>query len=356
MRRVAPLALLLVLLLAAPDTAAAQAASPAAAPVAARGDFAGLVDVGGGRRLYLECRGAGSPTVVLEAGYRSTARVWSDDLVQPEAPRTMVLPGVAAFTRVCLYERPGVTAVADGRLVPSRSDPVPMPRAAESVVADLHALLRAAAVPGPYVLVGHSAGGLLARLYASTYPDEVVGMVLVDATPEDVWLRFKEALTPVQWAEFTALTVVNQELQDAYPEAERLWSASLEDDPSTIQVRQAQRDSPMRPMPLEVLSHGIPFAAPFSGWPIDTMEGIMLALQGDLVRLVPDAKHVMATESGHDIHQDQPELVIAAIREVVDAVRDPSTWTVHPATPLSVGGSDIASAVNVVRTVSTTGK
>jgi pimeloyl-ACP methyl ester carboxylesterase len=168
-------------------------------------------------------------------------------------------------------------------------------------------------------------------LYASTYPDDVVGMVLVDATPEDVWLRFQDALTPAQWEEFTALTVNNQQLQEVYPEAERLWTAPLEDDASTRQVRQAQMGSPLRPMPLVVLSHGIPFAAPFPSWPSETMEWIMLALQDDLARLVPNAHQVIAAESGHDIHQDQPELVIAAVQHVVEAVRDPSSWAIPAA-------------------------
>ena len=321
--------------------AVAQSATPAAAsPVAASGDFAELVDIGGGRRLYLECRGQGSPTVILEAGLLSRSDIWSRDAQEPEGQRMMVLPGVAAFTRVCAYDRPGTIGAVnpdldpDGPLFyPSRSDPVPQPRTAQEMAGDLHALLRAADVPGPYVLVAHSAGGLVVRLYASTYPDEVVGMVLVDATPEDVWLRFKEALTPAQWTEFEALTVTNQELREAYPEAERLWTAPLADDPSTGQVRQAQLNAPLRPMPLVVLSHGIPFAAPFPGWPSDTMEEIMLALQEDLAQLTPNARHVIAAESGHDIHQDQPELVIAAIREVVAAVRVPGAWPSPVASP-----------------------
>jgi hypothetical protein len=83
-------------------------------------------------------------------------------------------------------------------------------------------------------------------------------------------------------------------------------------------------------MPLVVLAHGIPFAAPSPGWPSDKMEGIMLDLQKDLATLVPNAHFATAAESGHNIHQDQPELVIAAIREVVEAVRNPSTWTQAP--------------------------
>ena len=153
-------------------------------------------------------------------------------------------------------------------------------------------------MPGPYVLVGHSAGGLVVRLYASEYPDEVVGMVLLDSTHEDVWLRFQEAMTPAQWAEFEALAVTNQDLLDAYPEAERWSTAPLADDASTGQVRQARKDAPLRPMPLVVLAHGIPFAAPFPGWPSDKMEGIMFALQQDLAQLVPDARQSSPPRAG----------------------------------------------------------
>ena len=324
---------LIALLLAGPLPAVAQSTRPAAAEtVATSGDSAGLVDIGG-RSLYLECRGRGSPTVILEAGLLSRSDIWSRDHKESEGQRTMVLPGVSEFTRVCAYDRPGTIGTVnpdldpDGPLFhPSRSDPVPQPRTARDMAADLHALLRAAGVPGPYVLVGHSAGGLVVRLYASAYPDDVVGMVLVDATPADVWLRFEEALSPAQWAEFEALTVSNPELRAAYPEAERLWTAPLANDASTGQVHQAQADTPLRPMPLAVLSHGVPFAAPFPGWPGDAMEGVMLELQGDLARLVPNARHVIATESGHDIHQDQPALVVEAVRQVVAGVREPDTW------------------------------
>ncbi|MGI8477198.1 MAG: alpha/beta fold hydrolase [Thermomicrobiales bacterium] len=175
--------------------AGAQEATPetAESPISS-GDFAGLVDIGSGRKLYMECRGSGSPTVVLEAGYRSPASVWTDDLIQPAQPRTMVLPGVAALSRVCAYERPGTDIVLDGRLQMSRSDPVPMPRTAQSVVDDLHTLLHITDVPGPYVLVGHSLGGLFVRLYVSTYPDEVAGLVLVDAWSESL----QGFLTPEQ--------------------------------------------------------------------------------------------------------------------------------------------------------------
>ena len=89
----------------------------------------------------------------------------------------------------------------------------------------------------------------------------------------------------------------NKELLEAYPEAEQFWTAPLQNDPSTVQVRQARADAPLRPMPLVVLAHGIPFAAPFPGWPSGQREGIMSALQDDLAQLVPDARRFIATRA-----------------------------------------------------------
>jgi len=291
-----------------------------------------MVDIGG-RSLYVEAHGDGGPTVILEAGQNGRSDVWSRDLLEPPGERTMVLPAVAGFTRVVTYDRPGTIGEVNPNLAPygplfypSRSDPVPQPRTIADVVADLHTLLEVAAVPGPYVLVGHSLGGLCMRLYASTYPDDVVGMVLVDATSEKVWVDFHEHLSPADWEVFEIQTIENPELAAAYPEYERYWRKPLIDDPNMAQMREAQADSPLRPMPLAVLSHGIPFGAPFPGWPTEEMEAVMTSNQAYLAGLVPNAIHVIAEASGHNIHQDQPELVIEAIRQVVDAVRDPDTW------------------------------
>ncbi len=301
--------------------------APASRPFpAVGGDFAGLVDVGG-RRLYLECHGTGSPTVVLEAGANARADIWSRDLHEPAGSRPMVLPAVAEFTRVCAYDRPGTVGEVNPDLdplgppfFPSRSDPVPMPRTARDVVADLHALLQAAGVPGPYVLVGHSFGGMVVRLHAGTYPDQVDGLVLVDATHEDVWVHFRARMTPTQWAEFERLQF-NLEPPEEYPDVER-----IDFDATTAQIRQARVDAPLRPMPLAVLGHGRPFAAPFPDWPGDAMEQIMLAMNYDLATLVPNARLGIASQAGHNIHQEQPALVMEAIRQVVAGVRDRATW------------------------------
>src|ERR671925_475647 len=122
--------------------------------------------------------------------------VWSS--LSPDVPPPAVLPGVSGFTRVCAYDRPGTIGDSDDPAERSRSDPVPQPRAAEDTVADLHALLQAARVPGPYVLAAHSLGGLYARLFTAAYPDEVVGLVLVDAAHEQYNAELRRLLTPRQ--------------------------------------------------------------------------------------------------------------------------------------------------------------
>jgi pimeloyl-ACP methyl ester carboxylesterase len=122
------------------------------------------VDIGG-YRLHLVCAGHGSPTVVLEAGWPSGAGVWN-----------AVAPTIALHTRVCAYDRAGE----------GQSDIGPAPRTPLHMVRELHLLLSRAHVPGPYVLVGHSFGGLLVRLFAATYAHDVAGMVLVDSSVFDL--------------------------------------------------------------------------------------------------------------------------------------------------------------------------
>jgi pimeloyl-ACP methyl ester carboxylesterase len=123
----------------------------------------------GDHRLHIDCMGAGSPTVVLESGWSFTSIEWSAH-VQPE---------VAKHTRVCAYDRAGL----------AYSEAGPAPRDANEVADELHTLLHKANVKGPYVLVGHSLGGLYTRVYADRYPKEVAGMVLVQSMHPDQFQR-----------------------------------------------------------------------------------------------------------------------------------------------------------------------
>jgi pimeloyl-ACP methyl ester carboxylesterase len=299
----------------------AQDATPVTTP-AAWGDGARLVDIGG-RNLYLECQGTGDPTVILIGGYRSSAMYWTDDLLQPDAPRTMVLPGVAHSTQVCAYDRPGTTASIGDQDFISRSDPLPQPRTALEVVDELHALRQAADIPGPYVLVGHSMGGFFARLYAATYPDEVVGLVLVDAYSE----LLEDVMPPERWQ---ALVRLNQGMGSdtvvpipGYGDLETLPFGG-----DNAVVRQAVAAHPLPPLPLAVLVHGQPFAVDDEslGFSATELEGYIQATDAAKVALVPRTRFWVAGRSGHDIHQDQPEVVIAATQQVLEGVRQPDTW------------------------------
>jgi pimeloyl-ACP methyl ester carboxylesterase len=256
------------------------------------------VDIGG-RSLYLECAGEGSPTVVLEGG---VAPDWA--AVQPQ---------VAGQIRVCSYDRPDAPQ--------TRSDPT-SDRTAQQVVDDLHALLTAAGEAGPYVLVGHSLGGLYVQLYAYQYPEEVAGLVLVDPTPEEFTPRLVALLrslgTPIPEQPSGPVTVEQVTME---------------------QVREARAGGPLPQVPLVVISHGLSASAEERppGWPVEQEEALFRQLHEELVASVPGARHVIAEASTHNVHQEQPDLVIAAITDVVDAARDPASWATPSATPAPGG-------------------
>jgi pimeloyl-ACP methyl ester carboxylesterase len=266
-----------------------QEAPPTIVP---KGRFSGWFDVGG-RRLFLRCAGHRSPTVVFEGGLTTDWYQLQNQL--------------APFTRVCSWDHPNGPR--------SRSDPAPTPRTARDYVADLHALLRVARVPGPYVLAGHSNGGLFTQLYASAHPGQVAGLVLIDAVHPAYHQRrlamLKPLVPPEVWQALRrdAMTPQHRLLD---PERVDIWT-------SERQTRVALRRSPLRPMPLVVLAHGRPEdpGAPF----VEQDERLWRQLQRELAHLVPGGRLVIATESSHDIQHEQPELVLDAIRDVVRAVR-----------------------------------
>jgi len=279
-----------------------------------------LIDIGDGRKMYLECRGSGSPTVILESGYRDDSDNWSTPL---EPGKNTVFPQIAKFTRVCAYDRPGTFLDADHL---GRSTPVAMPRTARDVVSDLHALLQTAHVPGPYVLAAHSLGGIFARLYASTYPNEVVGMVLVDATSE----KIRSAFTPEQWK-----LIVDISFTKPPPGFEKNKDIETIDlNASFDQIEKAVTAQPLRPIPLFVLTAGQPVDfSSLQQLPADFSAAYNKAWhtgQDALATLAPNAKHIIVTKSGHYIQVQEPQLVIDAIKQVVEAVRNRSARTPAP--------------------------
>jgi pimeloyl-ACP methyl ester carboxylesterase len=287
-----------------------------------------LVDVGG-HRLHLNCTGEGTPAVVLDSGLSRTSLDWS--LVQPR---------VAEFTRICSYDR-----ASSGW-----SEPGPRPRTSQRIARELHALLTNAGIGGPYVLVGHSSGGLNVRVFAGLYPDEVAGVVLVDPAPDNQGSHFTTKLPwrtrlsqelAWQWyrlsrpilARMGVLRLWGQpnsiepELPpDVQPAARALglryraydWLAGEAADirASEEQVRAAGK---LPDVPLVVIS-AHPDAAP-PGFSIEQTDCIWLRLHEELARLSEQGSQVIAEGSGHMVMLDRPDLVVEAIRQVVERAR-----------------------------------
>lgn len=299
----------------------AQDATPVSAAATPEADFAGLVDIGG-RSLYLDCQGSGGPTVVLVTGNRDTSDIWTIDQRNLTAPRTMVMPSVAEFTRVCAYDRPGTATPLGDQDFISRSDAVPEPRTAQDAVDELYALVHAAGIDTPFVLAAHSLGGALARMYASDHPEDVSALVLIDAYNEFI----EELMSPEQWA---SLVAYNAELGTddiipipGYGDIETIPYGS-----PNPELRAATR---LGDRPLAVLAHGVPFEIdqlPDGFASAAALEDYLTRANEKLATLAPDSRYWVGATSGHYVHQDQPELVIEAIRQVVTGVREPDTWT-----------------------------
>jgi pimeloyl-ACP methyl ester carboxylesterase len=277
--------------------------------------FAKRVDIGGGRMMYIECQGSGSPTVLLISGTDAASDLWH--AADQKGPT--VYDDIQKTTRVCAYDRPGAPHL-DQTL--SRSDPVPQPTSPQNGVDDLVALLKAADVPGPYVLVAHSFGGTIARVFAGEHPDEVKGIVFVDVfTPE-----LRARMTRAEWETWKRVNTRPAETLAAYPDLERQnFDETLD---------QTAAAAALRPMPVVVLTASdkyvdvVPKLIQSGVLPPDTpadlgpvMDRANPTAQNELAALVPGAVHITDTHSGHNIMIDNAPIVIQAIRMVVDAVR-----------------------------------
>jgi pimeloyl-ACP methyl ester carboxylesterase len=268
-----------------------------------------LVDVGG-YRLHLYCSGQGiGPTVVLEAGLGGFSLEW--DMVQSE---------LSTNHRVCSYDRAGY----------GWSDSGPAPRTVERLVQELNGLLAAGAVPGPYVLVGHSFGGYVVQMFAKRFPSLTAGVVLVDSSHPDQFRFFPAAQRALQEraGRRQAIGAAGVHLPANFPARWRDLAERLSSQRKSLRaLAQEYRDfvrsgaqvgaaGRLPDVPAVVLTRGQ------RQWPRnadgDAMEAVWPVLQDDLAASLQRAYHFRITASGHHIHLDQPAAVDEAVRLVLE--------------------------------------
>jgi len=298
-----------------------------------------MVDVDG-VQMRLDCRGVGSPTVVLEAGAGGSSSSWV--LVQDE---------LAKFTRVCSYDRPGY----------GWSDPVHESLSPEGVAEMLHTLLKNGGEAPPFLLVGHSFGGVYIRAFTEKFPDEVVGMVLVDSshenqnqqTPPEIAgspefatlntvqsasLRFCQIVAPIGL--LRALNLLDATVSSAYTEAEK--GAALAESYRSGLCSAVAREAKMTTaysgqpgnlgdMPLIVLSRKMDVQDFFALFPPVSEPQLTLEMmqpmvdsynknQDELAALSTHGQRIVVEDTGHNIQLDRPHVVIDAVREVYEQV------------------------------------
>lgn len=278
-----------------------------------------LIDMGG-YRIHLYCTGertAGQPTVVLESA-SGLAVDWG--LVQPETAKT---------TRVCSYDRAGY----------GWSDKGPLPRTSKYLAEELHTLLTMSGEEGPFVLVGHSFGGHTVRLFAYQYPDEIIGMVLVDARPEELAIGsgmsdfqssfwafmsrcgffrlFGKAIIPAETLE---------KMPEGYPWMFLLRPQALEttrDEDKVESDKQVLASGNLGDLPLFVIVHGNP--SMFATLPAEEAlqaEADWQAAQKKLAASSSNSQLVVAEGSGHGIPFERPDVIIDAIQQILAYVGD----------------------------------
>ncbi len=211
-----------------------------------------------------------------------------------ESPESVV-GQVSQFARVCSYDRPG-TRLLTGSISPSTL--VDQPTTAQQGVADLHAWLTAADVAPPFVLVGHSLGGMIATLYAASYPSQSAGLVLVD--PATSFLQ--DVLSPAQWQSFAGLI-------------QPMLDGSKREVPDYANSVEAERVARVGDIPVVVLTSDKPFDF---GVGLDAFPEWQRA--ADLLAAQLKADHVTQTDSGHYIPIENADLVASSIKKVIEQV------------------------------------
>ena len=280
MRRIVLIVVLAVLLAGCSGARdSATTPPPATTQAAATGELDGAFDVGG-HQLHLRCEGTGSPG--------SPTIVYLHGLGGDGSDVTSINTQLASQARVCTYDRLNV----------GRSDSDPGRHTGADSVADLHALLAAAGVPGPYLLVGFSFGGLLAIMYAATYPDQVMGLVSVDGSlPTDD--QVDQLIPAGERTQVMAEQEANQERVEFYPTVDQAKAlvAKVPDVPVTYLAA--------RPVQLPPT------------WPVRRMQAFIAAKQVQFTKTVPNGR-LVEVQSSHDIDLEEPELVIQEIQRILE--------------------------------------
>ena len=262
-----------------------------------------LVDVGG-HRLHVWCTGAGNPAVILESGLAGSTAGWG--FVQPE---------IARFTRVCSYDRAGM----------GYSDPGPSPRTARRIAGELNTLIDRSGITVPVVLVAASSGGFDVRVFSSDHPDRVSGLVLVDASHED---QAHEVPRLARWVPLLSSLGIF-----------RLLGVSFDLDPSLLAppVQAFARATRFRAAGYQAAADEIIHIRESASEvrtsrrklaiPVVVVTGARNAdatwrqLQRDQVALSEHGCQIIAEQSGHLVQIDQPQIVVDAVRAVVDSAR-----------------------------------
>lgn len=253
----------------------------------------GMIQTGRGR-FYARVVGQGQPVILLEAGAGDDHTTWDG-----------IQPAVAAFTRVCSYDRAGL----------GRSPAALRPRTIQQMVADLQALLDATQLSPPYILVGHSLGCLVHRIYAQQFLARVAGMVCIEGPHPHQGERFAAALAATGFATHPGVQPIRRMARGVDPAdhpdgLDFAASLAMVDDTFMLQV------------PLMVLADRKPAAQMFPDLPLVAAQAFAQTwqeMQAELVGLSTQGTQIVVDQSGHYIHWKQPQVVIDAIRRVYDA-------------------------------------
>jgi len=261
-----------------------------------------MIDVGG-RKLHCCVYGSGSPTVVLSSGLEAPQVYWNP-----------VIPDLAAKTTVLTYDRAGI----------GKSEIGDLPAHGEQSARDLHILLDKLGLPKPYILVGHSWGGLIVRLFASMYPDDMGGLILEDTQHEDNLIELRKILKGKD------LEAFDQMLGDRFNPPE---NPKTEADYRNMTREQLRKSKPLPRIPYVILTaagRAKAMGDMFSDEAIEEMAKSDAALNQKLAALIPGGRLTIVEGTGHNIHVDKPEVLIAPVVEMIEMVREkPDYYAAH---------------------------